>query len=465
MESDPRMTGVPQPVPGHAEGAERPLEIVVVGMSWRTAPTEFRDRFLIAEDREEGLLARILSNPATSEALAISTCNRIEIWMASRDVEESAAAALAAWGELCGAQGAWRERTFLRAGREAVVHAFEVAAALDSLVMGETQISSQVKASFARARARGQARFLLGRLQQAALGAAKKVRSSTALGEGAVSVASAAVELSRKILGDVSRRTVAIVGAGEMAELALRHFAKAGATRFRFFNRTAANAYRLSDICPGDVHGLDEMPARLSGCDVVVAATGAPHFVIGPALVRQVMEGRRDPLFLVDIAAPRDIDPAVGRISDVFLYGIDDLEGVVEENRARRRGELDAARRILERAAAKFEDWIASLRVVPTIVDLRRHVHALMARDVERFLPRLEQARGRGDYRQLLDEIADSLANKFLHAPTARARQAAAEGREDEAAAAIRELFGLEEKADGADQEHSEPISRARDAG
>ena len=421
--------------------SERPrLHATVVGLSWKTAPAELRDECLLPPERAEDLL-RALRDRGVREGAVLSTCNRVEIWTAAESPEAASEACLLLWDEICHPRVGWRDRLYVHHHEAAVEHIFRVAASVDSLVLGETQIPSQVRHAWESARDHGHAGFFLTRLSQAALAASKRVRSGTRLGEGALSVSSAAVDLARKIAGDLAKLSVGIVGAGEMAELALTGFVRAGSRKFVYANRTVANARRLQAIHPGRVEDLSALGTILAESDVLVSATGAGGFVVTPELARSAMRGRRRPLFLLDIAAPRDIDPEVARVPGVFLYGIDDLEQVVDRNRQNRGDEALLAEAILAQELDKFRQWWRGLSVVPVLSDLRDHVHAVARAEVGRFLPRVRRARGDEVLHGVLDDFAQALANKFLHGPTVGARKAAALGHEPEVAAVLRELF------------------------
>ena len=408
-------------------------------MSWRTAPADLRDRCLLPPERAEPLLAA-LERRGIPEGAVLSTCNRVEIWTASEDPAAAVRACLDEWELACAPGEGWRDRVYSHLHQQAVEHVFRVAASVDSLVLGETQIPSQVRSAWESSREGGHSGRFLSRLAQAALAASKLARSATRLGEGALSVSSAAVDLARKIAGDMRRLQVAIVGAGEMAELALTGFVRAGAGRFVYANRTPERAARFRDIHPGSVEPLDALPAVLASSDVVVCATGAPGFLVTEPMVRSAMKGRRSPLFLLDIAAPRDVDPECGKVGGVFVYGIDDLEAVVDGNRRLRAEEAAAAEEIVLREAGEFQSWWRGLAVVPLLSLVREGAHAAARSEVERFLPRVRRA-DPDQLREVLDDFAQALANKILHAPTAGARRMAARGCEAEAAEALRKLF------------------------
>lgn len=420
---------------------ERPVfHAGAAGVSWKTAPAELRDRCLLPPERADQLTLAIRSRGAR-EVVVLSTCNRVEVWTASEDPERTALQVLEVWSEVCGLEPGWTDRAYVHHHEAAVEHIYRVAASVDSLVLGETQIPSQVRLAWERCRDAGQCGFFLGKLVQGALTASKRVRSQTRLGEGALSVAGAAVDLARKISGNVERLTVGIVGAGEMAELALSGFVRAGARKFVYANRTPENLRRFTTLHPGRIEGLGALDKVLAECDVVVAATGSPGFVITHPLAALAMRGRRRPLFLLDIAAPRDIDPEVVRCPGVFLYGIDDLEQVVDKNRLSRGGEAQVAETMLATEVERFRIWWRSLAVVPVLAQVRDQMHAVAQAEVDRFHHRVRQAHTDEDLRMELQDFAQALANKFLHPPTVGARRAAAEGRELEVAAALRELF------------------------
>lgn len=416
------------------------LHTVVVGLSWRTASSAVRDRCHVPADLVPDLLRQV-QETGVEEVVLLSTCNRIEFWMAASQPEEAIRKTIAVWDASLSPGEEWRRSLQCLTHEEAARHVFSVASSLESLVMGETQIPSQVRSAWDRARAEGRCGWFLTRLIQAALAAAKKVRSSTRLGEGATSVAGAAVDLARRAVGKIAERGIAVVGAGEMAELAVTGFVRAGAVRFTYLNRTLEKVERLQTIRPGEAATLEALPRILEKCDVLISATAASGFVIGRDAVSQAMKRRRTPLFLLDIAAPRDIDPECARVEGVFLYGIDDLEQVVDRTRRSRGDEALQAQNLLDAEATAFCDWVRGLSIVPLLAEVRGRIHDLARGEVERFLPRMARALEAGDERALLEDFAQALANKFLHNPTVGARKASVEGREIEVASALRELF------------------------
>jgi len=421
--------------------AERPrLHTVAVGLSWRSASAELRDRCYIPHDQILSLLERLRAG-GIEEVVLLSTCNRVEFWMACSDPERSVELVISSWDDLLSPGTGWRDALHVHVHDAAAVHVFRVTSSVESLVLGETQIPSQVLVAWQLARDAGHCGWFLGRLVQAALSASKKVRARTHLGEGATSIAGAAVDLARKVVGQVDRLTIAVVGAGEMAELAVTGFVRAGAERFVYVNRTLANAERLARVRTGRVEDLERLEPVLAECDVLVSATAAPGFVVMREMVDRAMQRRRSPLFLLDIAAPRDIDPECARVPGVFLYGIDDLEQVVDRTRRSRGEEACLAEGILLEEAKHFTDWVRELAVIPLLSEIRESIHDTARHEVERFLPRLLRAQGTPEAHSVLEDFAQALANKFLHQPTVGARRAAAEGRELEVASALRDLF------------------------
>jgi glutamyl-tRNA reductase len=309
-----------------------------------------------------------------------------------------------------------RSHGYFHAGGDAVRHLFRVIGSLDSLILGEKQIAGQVKEAYQRAARNGGTDFFLNHLFQSGIHAGKRIHAETGVHEGAVSISHAAVELARKVLGDLSGRTVGVVGAGEMGELAAQHLHQAGVRHFLFFNRSVETAERLAAAFGGGVHRLSDLAGRLADCDIVVSATGAPDIVLTAEQVREGAEQRGGkPLFLIDIAAPRDIDPAAGSVDGVFLFTIDDLKSATNENADLRRLAARKAQAIVEEEAEKIEAWSQSLEIVPTLRTLREKYQALADREIEKWS--LGQP---AETRRQLEALGRGLMNKFLHDPTTR---------------------------------------------
>ena len=400
------------------------MRLVLVGTSHRLAPVEVRER--VAFDPEEAQrVARRLADGG--EAVCLSTCNRTEVYLVRPDAQEAeaeAARTLAATPDL------YRMRD-----ESAALHLFRVAAGLDSLVPGEGEILGQVRSAYEG----GAPGPVLDRLFRQALHAGKKVRAETAIAESPSSVSSAAAALAQQVFGDLDGCKVLLVGAGGVSELAARNLESRGATISAVISRTLERARELAGRHGAEGAALDSLRDRLAEADIVVSSTSAPGFVITPEHLRD-RKGR--PLFVIDLAVPRDVDPAVGGIDDCYLYDIDDLEAVVSESLSGRRREAERAEQIVAQEADRFRDWHASLDVVPAIASLREWAEGVRSGELAKAEGRL--GRLSESERQTVESLTTQIVNKLLHLPIVRLKQAAATegtGYVDVA----RHLFGLEE--------------------
>ncbi|MEM9071074.1 MAG: glutamyl-tRNA reductase [Myxococcota bacterium] len=416
-------------------------DLLVVGLSHHTASLELREK-LAVDDQELAALLKEATSEVVGEAVVISTCNRVELYGASDD---PAAAAARARRFLSGKAGKkLDEELYTHRGRDAVRHAFRVASSLDSMVVGEPQILGQVKQAFESASSVGVVGPLLGRCFQRALAVAKRVRTETGIAEGTVSVSSIASELARKIFGDLQGRRVVLLGAGEMGEAAAKALAGSGA-RLRVVNRSAKRAEKVVAVCGGEAVRIEQLAAELVAADVVITSTASPNYVLTVDLMRDVVRARRHrPLFLIDIAVPRDVDPRVGELATVFCYDVDDLQRVAEENLSIRRKEAAAAERIVSVEVAEFEAWRRSLDLTPTIVALRAHFQEVVRRELERTRPRLGEMTSAQE--KALDRMTQAMVNKLLHRPL-MALKKGDPGEAAELIATARRLFELDEEA------------------
>ncbi len=420
--------------------------IVVVGLSFRTAPVEVRERF--ADDALEHVLARLASREELDEVMFLSTCNRVEVMARPKNGGEvDRARALRAIREELATQGKTTEADlgpvlYEKEGEEAVRHVFRVTSSLDSMVLGEPQILGQVKTAYDAAVAAGSLRSFLGRCVHRAFSVAKRVRSETAIGAGTVSISSVAVELSKRVFGDLSERTVLLLGAGEMAEAAARSLGK-DAKEIRVCNRSLERATALAQRFGGSAAPLTALEAELVIADVVVASTASPSFVVTRDLVKRVMRARRGrALLFVDIAVPRNVEPRVHGIDNVYVFDIDDLEQQVATGLAARHAESTAAEKIVEQEVAQFLVWARGLEVQPAIVSLRAKTRGVLVAELERSLAGRLKHLSEGDRAALL-QMVDSATNKLLHAPTTFLRRAAGDGDAQALAAMLKELFDL----------------------
>jgi glutamyl-tRNA reductase len=410
------------------------MSLLVVGLNHRTAPVEVRERIVFDAARLPQALAALAALPGVEEAAIVSTCNRTELYCAAA----AGARPLVAW--LSAESGApLAECLYQAEGIEAVRHVFNVAAGLDSMILGEPQILGQLKDAYRAAQQAGTAGPQLNRLFQQTFAVAKQVRTETAIGANAVSVASAGIQLARRIFANFERHTALLIGAGEMIELAARHLHAQRIGRLVIANRSLARAERIAEGLQASAILLDAIDAHLPQADIVISSTARPGFVVTLPAVEAALRARRHrPMFMLDIAVPRDIDPAVAALEDVYLYTIDDLRQVVDVNLKARQEEAAEARRIIDEDAVRF---MAGLRVqdaVPMIRELRNHAEVVRAQTLEQ--ARRLLAAGH-EPAEVLEFLAGTLTNRLLHAPSTALRDAAESG-DDALAQAVARLFG-----------------------
>jgi glutamyl-tRNA reductase len=420
------------------------VDLIVVGLSHKTAPVEVRERLAFSPTALSEVCRRITEEAGAEEAMVLCTCNRVEVYV----VTASAAEGFAAVSEFLGRQTDGLDAHTLAPhlyhypGTEAIGHMFRVASSLDSMVVGEPQILGQFKDAFEAALAAKSTGMVLNKLAKKAISVAKRVRTETRIAENAVSVSYAAVELARKVFGSLADKRAMLLGAGEMAELSLRHLVGAGCPEVMVVNRTAERAGKLAAELGGRVVAYADFPAALNDTDIVICSTGAPDYVIGPAMVEHALRARKHrPVFLIDISVPRNIDPAVNRVDDAYLYDIDDLQQVVDANLREREAEARKARLIVDEEVIGTVRWLRSLDVVPTITALKGHADAIARAEVERTLSRLSHLSEKD--RKVVEALGTSIINKLLHAPFSSLRREAQEDSGGEIVEAARRLFAL----------------------
>lgn len=426
--------------------------IGLVGVSHHTAPVEVRERFAFGATEADDVLERLAEHEAVDEAVLLSTCNRTELYVhGDGDAALDIASGLLEQRAMEAAGGAAASHRYLyhHRQRHAVRHLFRVVTSLDSMVLGEAQIQGQVKGAYESARELGEAVMgpNLSRLFETALRVGGSVRSETALGMGAASVPSAAIRLARKIFGSLEGRRALVLGAGEMSALALDCLLAEGARSVVVANRTVGRAQELVERTGGAAIPFEELVEWLPETDIIATATAAPHAMLTREMVRRALpRGARRPLCIIDMALPRDVEPAVADIENVFLYDVDDLQQIVDDNLERRQAEIPTAEQLVEEAVADYWDWYMSRDVVPVIRALREHAEQARVAELERLLrrmPELDQ-----EQRALIDEVTRRLMNKMLHAPTVRLRESAANGGARDMARAARYLFELDRETD-----------------
>jgi glutamyl-tRNA reductase len=417
------------------------MGVTVLGVSHHGAPVDVRERLAFRASEVLPALAKLREDVGAREGVLLSTCNRTELYL----VEGEAECASAVWsllGDRLGADASGYG--YVRRDRDAAAHLFRVAAGMDSMVVGEAEIHGQVRDAWEASRPA--AGVVLNRLFQSALLVGGRVRSETTLGHGALSVSSAAVQLAKKIFGPLTGRRAMVLGAGEMAELALASLQQEGVRAAVVANRTYERAQQLAGRYGATAVHYDEAWESLAEVDLLLCSTAAPRPVVTAERVSAAVDRRGDrPLCILDIALPRDVDPAVASLHNVYLYDLDDLKGMVDANLARRHDQLPAAEAGIAEEVEKFWQWVAGLAAVPVLTQFRDEMNRVRERELAsalRRLPDLTPAQ-----RDALERFSHSLMNKFLHEPSVRLRAAAANGRGLGVVDAARYLFALDERA------------------
>jgi glutamyl-tRNA reductase len=423
------------------------MPLFVAGLNHRTAPVALREQLAVEEDKLRELLLDLQAADVLREVVVLSTCNRVEVYGVA---EAPGEARTTAFRRLCRQRGielaAVEPLLYTHLDAEAVHHAFRVTASLDSMMIGEPQILGQVKEAFALAQACQTVGPHLHPLFSHAFSVAKRVRTETEIARHAVSVSFAAVELAKKIFAGLAGRAVLLVGAGKMSELAARHLLEQGAFPIYVANRTWGRAQDLARALAGTAVPWDELATALAAVDIVVTSTGAPEPVVTRGMVTHVMHGRRGrSLFFIDIAVPRDVEPGVDALDDVYRYDIDDLKQVVDANLRERAREALRAEALVEREVGKFLTRQADVEVVPTIVSLRGRLEEIRVGEVRRTLARLPDASP--ETRAAIEALSSAIVNKILHAPITKLRESSRAGGGRSWGDLVHELFGLGRRA------------------
>jgi glutamyl-tRNA reductase len=419
------------------------MPILALGLNHKTAPVEIRERISFGPDIIAGALRSLSEHPAVEESVILSTCNRTEIYCTLNEKDHEP---IADWLSRFHGLGRGRVSPYLYShmDKAAVKHLLRVSCGLDSLVLGEPQILGQVKNAFHTANQACTTHKLLSKLFQHSFSAAKQIRTDTAIGNSPVSVAFAAVSLAKQIFSDLSEQTALLVGAGETIELAGRHLHQNGIGRIIVANRTVEKAHNLAAQLEGFAISLTELSSHLAEADIVISSTASPIPVLGKGTVESALKERRHrPIFMVDIAVPRDIEPEVADLSDIYLYTVDDLQEVIEENMRSRQEAATQAEEIIERYVDEYMGWLRSLDAVELIQDYRCQAEGL--RD-EVLHKALQQLKGGKPPEQAMQFLARTLTNKLLHTPSCQLRQAGFNGQIEllEAANTIFQLKKLE---------------------
>ncbi len=423
------------------------MNIILLGLNHKTAPLEIREKLSCVSPEEVHPLREIMHIDGVREAFYLSTCNRTEIFCRVDEKPEETLDLLKSYLRKRGHFTAEEiDRYFyLHFDEHALYHLLRVTSSLDSLVMGEPQILGQVKESYREAVNQDATGILLNKILHHAFRVAKRVRTETGIASHAVSVSFAAVELAKKIFGNLEGKTVILVGAGEMSELAARHLMQHGASRILIANRTFERSMQMTDLFRGEAIRFDDLAKRLQDADIVITSTGAPNLIISKEMVASALRRRKNRLlFLIDIAVPRDIDPAAGELDNVYLYNIDDLQDVVDENRHIRQMEAEKAEAIVAEEVRRYREWYNTLEAVPTIVSLKEKTEAIVRGELEKSSSWIKNLRE--EERIHIEGLLSSVVNKILHDPIVGLKDKTIRRSAKPYIAAIKYLFNLEDK-------------------
>ncbi|HEY3316871.1 MAG TPA: glutamyl-tRNA reductase [Coriobacteriia bacterium] len=434
------------------------MHLTMVGLSHKTAPIEIREKLTFPPHRQEDALARLTGSDEVSEAVILSTCNRTEIYAVTTTEDGGTDAVI---DFVCDFHDLDRHELvrylYIESGEAVVRHLFRVVASLDSMVIGEAQILGQAKEAYEYAFDFGATGRIFNKLFRQSFELGKRVRTETDIGESAVSISYAAVELAKKVFDTLEGRTILVVGAGKMSELTAKHLVSNGVRSVLVANRTYERAAELAERFEGEAIRYDDLFTRMHDADIVISSTAATHYVISREQVAPVMKGRHGrPLFLIDIAVPRDIDPAVNEISNVFVYDIDDLNGVVSSNLEERMREARKAELIIEDELAAFEAWLESMEVVPIVAALRAKAEQVRQAELEKAMKRLGGLSEKD--LQTIEMLTEAIVNKMLHGPTARLKEIAGSQYGVGYIEAVRYLYGLDQS-----ETKAHPASKLRE--
>ena len=417
------------------------MKVFVVGLNHKIADVEVREKLAFQGDKLEEGLIRFRELPGIEEAMIISTCNRVELYANIQDTPqatESIKSFLSAFHNIN--RDSLDNSLYIYDDMQAVRHAFRVAASLDSMVLGEPQILGQLKDAFELALSKKTTGILLNKLMKKAISVAKRVRTETKIAENAVSISFAAVELGKKIFTDLSTRVFMLLGAGEMAELAARHLIGNGVKEVLVSNRTYDRACDLAEEFNGRPVKFEEFIHEMAGTDIMICSTGAPHYILTKGQMQKVMKERKQrQVFIIDISVPRNIDPAINDLENVYLYNVDDLQGVVDSNMFERQKEAEKAEKIIAEELETFVKWQASLDSVPTIIALREKADEIRKEELDKLFGKFSNL-GEKE-REAIEYMATAIMNKLIHPPTA-ALKGDTENKEM-LVAAIRRLYGI----------------------
>lgn len=441
------------------------MHTLVVGVNYRSAPVEIREKLSFIEHELPQAMQALKEQKSILENVIVSTCNRTEIYAVVDQLHTGRYYVKHFLAEYFGIpEEAFSQYLFVHEKDEAVDHLFRVTAGIDSMVLGETQILGQVRTSFLAGQDNGTTGTVFNQLFKQAITLAKRAHSETAIGENAVSVSYAAVELGKKIFGSLKNKHVVILGAGKMGELAIKNLQGSGANKITVINRTFENAQTLADKFDGNAKPMSELQCALLEADILISSTASTEYIVDLELMQFVEKLRKGkPLFMVDIAVPRDLDPRIGDLPNVFLYDIDDMQGIVEANLAEREQAAKEIGKMIDHEKGEFNDWLTTLGVVPVISALRKKALAIQSEtmaSIENKMPDLTDRE-----RKVLNKHTKSIINQLLKDPILQAKEMAGTKEAAEQLALFQRIFGIEEAAEAeADQMHAVKMSKKNEA-
>jgi glutamyl-tRNA reductase len=422
------------------------MNLIIVGLSHKTAPVEIREKLSFPTEVLNDALTTLLNSYGVNEGVIISTCNRVEVVAAATDIEKGAWGVkrfLAEYHKI--PFESLEEHLYLYTSEEAMRHLFRVSSGLDSMVLGEPQILGQVKDAYSHALEHNAAGVIINKLFHKNFSVAKRIRTETNIGSSAVSISYAAVELAKKIFGSLDGKGAMLIGAGEMAELAARHLLSNGVREIVVANRTYERAVTMARGFDGTAIMFREYTHYLKNVDIVITSTGASRYLIVPEQIGAVIKERKNrPMFLIDISVPRNIDPRVNDIDNVYVYDIDDLSGVVAANMKERESEAEVAKQIIEEEIESFYRWVKSLDVVPTIIALRRRFDEVRKVELEKAMSMMNGLDKKD--KKAIESMTGAIINKILHGPVTHLKKEANRVEGDFYIEAARKLFDLEEE-------------------
>ncbi len=421
------------------------MNLAIVGINHRTAPVEVRELMSIPESRLRGAVDDLVHREGIQEGMILSTCNRVEVIASARDqvAAEPVIRRFLADHHHCNL-ALYESHFYQHRQRQAIEHLFRVASSLDSMIVGEPQILGQLKQAYNTAREAGALNGTLNEITLQALAVARKVRRNTAIGASAVSVSYAAVELARKIFGDLSGKTILIIGAGKMSEIAAKNLIRSGAGAIWVANRTYERAVELAEAFHGNAIRFEQIFDHVEKADIVICSTAAPHYVIHREHAERWLAARKNrPRFFVDISVPRNVDPSINQLDNAFVYDIDDLGQVVEANKKQREREAIWAEQIIQEEVQKAMRRLASREIVPTIVALEQRLETIRSSELERYHSRLNALTPQ--QREAVDALTHGILNKILHGPITELKSGVGRPEQSSLVSMVRKMFGVAE--------------------